>query len=215
MTTLEGSTTSPMVEMDAREFGLHLKEGGWRLGLLVVRSVEPGEGSGVNRDDRRTLEDGAKVSAKRFADMAGTSDNRVMRYYRAWERYAAKGKVPPAAELQPGDEPDLNWEHLPRWSLSEIPSEHGATGQLNMIIKLGQFGDRLLRSHKRFITFVQKDLPEYSHKPDNLTKELASDYADCLETDARLLRAIASGKDLPEPEVLREELDPSKFFRTA
>lgn len=202
-----------MIELDAHEFGLHLKEGGWRLGLLVARSVEPGEGMS-ERGSRRRVRDGeGKISASRFAEQAGTTNDRVMRYYRAWERFAAKGKVPHADTLIPGLEPDLDWQHLPRWQLSEVPADPGATGPLNLTVKLGQFGQRLVKSHKRFITFVQKDLPK-GNAPGKSTKELAGKYAACLETEARLLRAIEAGENLPDADELSEELNPSKFFQT-
>jgi len=100
---------------DAGEFGLHVGRGhGWRLGLLVARNVEPGEGEGGTYADRNERYS-EKVSARAFAKKAGTSAPRVLRYYTGWERAAAAGLVPAAHELRPGDEPDIDLSKLPAW----------------------------------------------------------------------------------------------------
>lgn len=210
MSTTHEALVSPMVEMDAREFGLHLKEGGWRMGLLVARSVEPGEGMNERGSRPSEWSGETKISAAKFADLAGTSGNRVLRYYRAWERYAAKGKVPPSADLVPGDEPELDWTRLPKWSLSELPPEPGATGPLNLHIKLGTFGRGLARTHRRFRTFILNELPEA--KPGKDVRELAGRYAACLETDAALLRKVQNGEVLPPTEELADTLDLAHYF---
>jgi len=109
----------PRVEADAREFGLHVKQGGWRLGLLVARSVEKNAGDGVNRDDEgvTTVTHQGKVSAREFARRSGTSAPRVLRYLTAWNKAASKRHVLPAAVLTPGRELiDLDAEKLPPWS---------------------------------------------------------------------------------------------------
>lgn len=201
--------TSAGIEMDAHEFGLHLKQGGWRLGLLVARDVEPFPHGGNMSEARSNLAEG-KVNATWFADHAGTTHERVMRYYRAWERYAAKGRVPHAAELSPGDEPEIDWERLPRWTLSELPDTGGATGPLNLTISLGRYGQRLLYAHKRLISFIEKDLAE-GDKPGETTRELAGRYAEALELQAKTLRQIEAG-EVPSS---ADELEPSNFFVTA
>jgi hypothetical protein len=109
----------PRVEADAREFGLHVKQGGWRLGLLVARSVEKSAGDGVNRDDEgvTTVTREGKVSAREFARRSGTSAPRVLRYLTAWNKAASKRHVLPSALLAPGRElTDLDAEKLPPWS---------------------------------------------------------------------------------------------------
>lgn len=196
------------IELDAHEFGLHLKQGGWRLGLLVARNVEPGEGQGQPRGERR---EEAKISATEFSRLAfghANGEKRVMRYYRAWGRYADKGKVPHADDLRPGDEPNINWDRLPHWTLSEAPDTGGATGPLNTTIKLGQYGDRLLRSHQRLVTFLRKDLKE---TPGKQTRELAGRYADALETQAVVLRRVEAGERPTDIDAL----EPRNFFPTA
>jgi hypothetical protein len=75
------------VQQDAREFGLHVRQGGWRLGLLVARNVEKGKGEGGGGTDgshRRDRDSDEKVSARKFASVAGTSHDRVLRYLDAW-----------------------------------------------------------------------------------------------------------------------------------
>jgi hypothetical protein len=98
--TLEASPAplSDLVARDAREFGVYARTGGWAFGLMVARSVRPG-GQGA--------EETAKVSAKEFAELAGCSPERVMRYYKAWDRAADDGMVPHFEALAPGQEVEL------------------------------------------------------------------------------------------------------------
>lgn len=97
---------------DAQEFGLHLKQGGWRLGLLVARNVE--KGSGGPRTG--AIAPVSKVALREFAEASGTTHTRVARYLEAWTRAAEAGHVPAASELSPGVEIDLDVETLPDWS---------------------------------------------------------------------------------------------------
>ncbi|MFE7172776.1 hypothetical protein [Streptomyces sp. NPDC057616] len=90
--------TSDLVARDAREFGVYARTGGWAFGLMVARSVRPG-GQGADETP--------KVSAKEFAELAGCSAERVMRYYRAWDRAADDGLVPQFEALAPGQEVEL------------------------------------------------------------------------------------------------------------
>jgi len=59
-----------------------VKLGGWRLGLLVARNVERGT-AGRPSDNRYNCTD-LKLSATRFAEMAGVSRPKVIRYLDAW-----------------------------------------------------------------------------------------------------------------------------------
>jgi hypothetical protein len=89
---------SDPVARDAREFGAYARTGGWAFGLKVARSVRPG-GQGADESP--------KVSAKEFAELAGCSPERVMRYYKAWDRAADDGMVPHFEALTPGQEVEL------------------------------------------------------------------------------------------------------------
>ena len=89
---------SDLVARDAREFGVYARTGGWAFALMVARSVRPG-GQGADETP--------KVSAKEFAELAGCSPERVMRYYKAWDRAADDGLVPHFEALAPGQEVDL------------------------------------------------------------------------------------------------------------
>ncbi|MFG2573800.1 hypothetical protein [Streptomyces sp. NPDC048481] len=89
---------SDLVARDAREFGVYARTGGWAFGLMVARSVRPG-GQGAGETP--------KVSAREFAELAGCSPERVMRYYKAWDRAADDGLVPHFEELAPGQEVEL------------------------------------------------------------------------------------------------------------
>ncbi|MGW4723300.1 hypothetical protein [Streptomyces sp. NPDC004291] len=103
--TTPTSRTTP-VEMDAREFGAFARSGGWVFGLMVARSVKPGNDRSLQAPSQGTPTH-EKVSANRFALLAGTTAARVMRFYRAWERAAEAGLVPTAASLHPGQEIEL------------------------------------------------------------------------------------------------------------
>ncbi|POX45013.1 hypothetical protein C3489_35160 [Streptomyces sp. Ru71] len=89
------SVPDELVARDAREFGAYARTGGWAFALLVARSVRPG-GQGAGET--------AKVSAKEFAELAGCSADRVLRYYKAWDRAADDGLVPHFEALRPGQE---------------------------------------------------------------------------------------------------------------
>ncbi|MEU2731290.1 hypothetical protein [Streptomyces griseoviridis] len=89
---------SDLVARDAREFGVYARTGGWAFALMVARSVRPG-GQGPDETP--------KVSAKEFAELAQCSPDRVMRYYKAWDRAADDGVVPHFEALAPGQETEL------------------------------------------------------------------------------------------------------------
>src|SRR5215471_10415660 len=96
------------ITADAVEFGRQDRQGEWRKGLLVARSVQLGKNHGVKRRDvsYETSQEGEKTSAREFAMLSGTSTKTVMKYYRAWEKAAKEGLpgVLPAADLVPGQE---------------------------------------------------------------------------------------------------------------
>lgn len=95
---------------DAHEFGIHTRQGGWRLGLLVARNVVVSPG-------RVPLADLApKTNATEFARQAHVSNDTVLRHHAAWGRAATDGLVPPASELAPGVEIVIDADHLPAWS---------------------------------------------------------------------------------------------------
>ncbi|MEU6221580.1 hypothetical protein ABZ845_29370 [Streptomyces sp. NPDC047022] len=107
------------VARDAREFGVYARTGGWAFALKVARSVRPGG---------QSAEDTPKVSAKRFAELAGCSPERVMRYYKAWDKAADDGLVPHFEILVPGQEiqlPDSDVWHSYYAARSSAASERG------------------------------------------------------------------------------------------
>ncbi|MCX5263924.1 hypothetical protein [Streptomyces sp. NBC_00199] len=111
---------SDLVARDAREFGVYARTGGWAFGLLVARSVRPGG---------QSAQESPKVSAKEFAGLAGCSPERVLRFYKAWDRAADDGLVPHFEELAPGQEVELPDAEV--WltyyvSRSSATSERGA-----------------------------------------------------------------------------------------
>lgn len=104
-----------LVKQDAQEYGRHIKQGGWRMGLLVARCVEKGKGTGRPPKGVKTSSI-EKVSAVAFSKSAGTSDDRVLRHLDAWNKAAEAGVVPDAAKLKPGSDPRIDWDALPDWS---------------------------------------------------------------------------------------------------
>ncbi|GAB2808785.1 hypothetical protein [Streptomyces daliensis] len=90
------------VRRDAREFGTFARTGGWTFALMVARSVRPGGAPAGQADGPEP-----KVSAKEFARLAGCSPERVMRFWRAWDRAADDGVVPVFEALEPGVDIDL------------------------------------------------------------------------------------------------------------
>ncbi|WP_343246068.1 hypothetical protein [Streptomyces sp. SID5785] len=86
------------IARDARDFGVYARTGGWIFALKVARSVRPG-GQAAGESE--------KVSARRFAALADCSAERVMRFYKAWDRAADDGLVPQFEALAPGAEIEL------------------------------------------------------------------------------------------------------------
>ncbi|MFF1603127.1 hypothetical protein ACFVYV_37620 [Streptomyces mirabilis] len=108
------------ISCDARDFGAYARTGGWAFALKVARSVRPG---GQSADET------PKVSAKEFAELAGCSPERVMRYYKAWDRAADEGLVPHFEVLVPGQ--DIELPDAEAWqtyyvSRSSATSERGS-----------------------------------------------------------------------------------------
>lgn len=110
---------NPHVELDAREFGEHIRNGGWRLGLLVARSVQTGVGQG--RPSKTSQESCSKMSARAFSKLAKMSSggNTAKKFLDAWNMAAADGHVPPSDDMTPGQEFDFDSEiHTPiSWDL--------------------------------------------------------------------------------------------------
>ncbi|WP_405437152.1 hypothetical protein [Streptomyces anulatus] len=95
------------VAHDAEKFGAHVRAGNWIFGLMVARSVKPGNVRASANEPRTETDGPRKVTAAKFAMMAGTGVPRVMRFYKAWERAAQAGVVPGFDSLTPGMPIDL------------------------------------------------------------------------------------------------------------
>ncbi|MGW2340800.1 hypothetical protein [Streptomyces sp. NPDC001661] len=86
------------ITRDAHEFGVYARTGGWAFALKVARSVRPGG---------QSAGESSKVSARKFAELAGCSADRVMRFYKAWDSAADDGLVPQFEALAPGADVEL------------------------------------------------------------------------------------------------------------
>ena len=106
-------TLSDTIDRDAKEFGKHIRLGGFHLGELVARNCYPRKGQGQRTD----LENepwapvpevaSGKVSLRKFAQLAGVAQRTVSYHYAAWELAAEEGICTPAAHLNPGDDDPL------------------------------------------------------------------------------------------------------------
>ena|SRR5699024_2816575 len=81
---------------NASEFAKLDRGEGWPFALLVACSVEKGKGHGGdrksdNRDNSRNLDLRSKTDATSFAEQAGTSAPRVLRFLDAWHKAADEG----------------------------------------------------------------------------------------------------------------------------
>ncbi|WP_156660677.1 hypothetical protein [Mycobacterium sp. 852002-10029_SCH5224772] len=94
------------IEEDARAFGQHFKQGGWRLAFLVARSCDPeSKGGRPPLDGNRSPVNGTgKVSFRSFAEMAGVSPATVHYHYNAWKLAAEEGHCAPPVQLLPDSE---------------------------------------------------------------------------------------------------------------
>lgn len=91
------------VDEDARAFGQHFKQGGWRLAFIVARCCDPtSKGGRPSQDENCSRVNGSeKVSFRRFAEMAGVSPATVLYHYKAWQLAAEEGHCTPAVQLRP------------------------------------------------------------------------------------------------------------------
>ena len=81
----QDTTGQGRTQADAQEFGQHVRQGGWRLGLLVARNV-------VRAPGRVSIETLApKTNATRFGELSGVSTTKVLRYLAAWNLAAEQG----------------------------------------------------------------------------------------------------------------------------
>lgn len=90
---------------NAAEFVALSKQGiDVRLAVLIATSVEQGTG-GARTVTNVTVR---KVSAREFAEAAGTSAPRVLRHLDAWNRAAEQGLCSPSTDLVPEDANDAD-----------------------------------------------------------------------------------------------------------
>ena len=189
------------VSHDAREFGVHVRSGGWRLGLLVARSVEKKDSA------HRPVSTGTgtKVSARQFAEEAGTSPARVLRYLEAWDRAAAAGQVPPAHDLNPGVEIDLPDGDETAWSDFYDAGKGSTDDSVRRSIKAVE---RNIDNDPEFAARVAAKLAE--SQPATLAKQASNpdvaraiarndDSREAVEEQAIQHRARHRRTDLPDP----------------
>ncbi|MER5437111.1 hypothetical protein [Streptomyces sp. NPDC002790] len=110
------------ITRDAHEFGVYARTGGWAFALKVARSVRPGG---------QSAGESVKVSARKFAELAGCSPDRVMRFYKAWDSAADDGLVPQFEGLEPGA--DIELPDADVW-LSYYVSRNSATSMRGQAI---------------------------------------------------------------------------------
>lgn len=181
------------IEQDANEFGLHIRQGGWRMGLLVARNVQPGTGG---PRPERTAQTCAvrKISARQFADIAGNiAPNTVTKHLNAWNRAAEAGYVLFADNLSPGDEIDLDNEKLPSWKSFFSPKQNGTNSS----------------AHSKSIdSVVESDFIDIIANTE--TKDLTEREL-CYDTATQLLETMFDLHNDYEPEVVSQIMEPERI----
>lgn len=133
----QGAPQVSQIDRDATEFGVGVRCGGWRLGLLVARNVAKGTAGRPKAEGNHSLENDSptKVSMNQFAELAGVSVSHVKYYYDAWELAAKASLVPSADSIQPGDDdidveadsievddnPRTHWSHFYQQAKNPAP----------------------------------------------------------------------------------------------
>lgn len=117
---------------DAAEFGVHVRQGGWRLGLLVARNVAHVSRGGDRRSKRRHALNG-KISATEFAALSDTTHDRVLRYLRAWDAAADDGHVPHSRNLAPASKVPL--DDMPDWKQFYPPANGRDSHERNPLLR--------------------------------------------------------------------------------
>lgn len=108
-------------EDNAAEFAALDQGEGWPFAVLVACSVEK---TAAGRPGIVSVET-IKVSARAFAEVAGTSPARVLRYLEAWNRAADNNKVIPSSELEPGDALKIDTPDIPFKTFYSVPDNAG------------------------------------------------------------------------------------------
>lgn len=96
MSTNEAAAESSesTVDSDAREFGQHFRQGGWRLGLLVARNVKPGKaGRPRNRPRVDNFEPQEEPSDEMLEDIETGEDSEIAEDIETGEDLENQGKI--------------------------------------------------------------------------------------------------------------------------
>lgn len=92
---------------NAAEFAALTKQGvDVRLAVLVATSIKQDAGHGRPPKNVSIETFSSKVSASKFAESAGTTNDRVLRHLQAWNRAAEAGLCSPSSDLTPADATD-------------------------------------------------------------------------------------------------------------
>lgn len=178
-----------LTQRDADEYGAHVKAGGWRLGLLVARNVEKGQGqtSGLKQggSPRKAADSHTeKVSLADFATQSGVHRKRVATHYDAWEKAAAAGIVPPGGTLSPGQ--DVKLPDAEKWDEFYVPVSGGYNGGADRTptvsnVKAGL--DKLTPSERgEVLADLVHDDQAYAEAPDHAKQKMAGKFAEMIDT---------------------------------
>lgn len=110
------SKTTTVTVSDLAEAFARLDSGeGWAFAALVACSVEKQTpGRPLKNASRDAFS--SKLSCRKFAEKAGTSDARINRFLAAWDYAADLGLCQPSSELSPEDHATLMFPADDRWS---------------------------------------------------------------------------------------------------
>jgi hypothetical protein len=141
---------------NAAEFAALDRGEAWPFARLVACSVEKGNGQG-----RKPRNDRYKVSASQFAEVAGTSAPRVLRYLDAWQDAAKRGWVTDADLLTPADAHEIpDPKHPWRAKDGGVYNASKTGGQINDVSQIAAKAARDPEYARRVMSEVTGASPE-------------------------------------------------------
>jgi hypothetical protein len=169
-----------LIMADAVEYGHHVKQGGWRLGLLVARSVTKGAGTGGTTRSRGQV---AKVSAEAFAKESGASRSTVTRHLDTWNAAAKQGLVPASTDLVPGQEVEISDDLREQWVGIYADNLSSGTFGKPTVSSAKNVIDKLTPSQRgEILADLVHDDQAYAEAPQHAKQELAGKLAEMFDT---------------------------------
>lgn len=185
-----------LIMADAVEYGHHVKQGGWRLALLVARNVAKGVGTANLRNQKTPANVGSgrpgseKVTIAAFAKASGVSQERISAHLAAWDKAAADPdmRIPSSSDLDPGQ--DVKCPAIEYWSDFYTPVSGGYNGGADRTptvsnVKSGL--DKLTPAERgTILADLVHDDQAYAEAPDHAKQKMAGKFAEMVDTAAQV-----------------------------